>query len=420
VRLRSPQPDERCFSSWADFGSWYELLSKEARTPDSSVTAGACELTAGAADPFSRLRAMAEFVQKNIRYVAIEIGIGGFKPHATGAILSNRYGDCKDKATLLAALLQASGVESFYLIVNVDRGSVTEASPVSLYSFNHVVLAIRLPDDVPDTGMTALIRHPRLGRLLVFDPTSPYTPLGQLPYYLQGNTVLLVAQGGGELIRLPAPSPEANRLERQGLFALGDDGSLEGEVRETRWGALADATRHALLNATNEARAKYFETFLANFFSGFVLLSSDVQNLEDNSRDLVISYRFRVSNYAKQAGGMLIVRPRVVGDKRESLETNGDRPHRSPIEFREPSEQRDEFRIELPEGWRVDGLPPAVDFDSGFAVYKSRVAEEGRTLVYRREYRLLQTVLPPGRFGEAVKFFRAMDADQRQSALLIK
>lgn len=420
VRFKPPQPDNRCFLGWADVGAWYEALAKECRVPDQGVAAKAAALAEGTSDALSRLRALAEFVQKSVRYVAIEIGVGGFKPHSAGGVLHNLYGDCKDKATLLAALLQASGVDSHYVIVHTDRGCVDTDSPPSLYSFNHVVLAIRLPDDVPVEGLTAIVRHPRLGRLLVFDPTSPYTPLGRLPHYLQGNTALLVAGGSGELVVLPQPAPEANLLERRGRFVLDAAGTLQGEIEETRRGTLADAARAALQNSTDLERRQYFETFLAIFFGGFSVLEDEISGLHDNAGDLVFRYRFRVQSFAKTAGGMTIVRPRIVGDKRERLETNDDRPRRHAIDFAFVSEQRDEFTIELAEDFEVEGLPPAAAIDAGFGLYRSSTELRGRALVYRREYRLLQTTLPADVYAEAVRFFRAMDADQRQNVLLKK
>jgi hypothetical protein len=420
VRFKPGHPDARCFSGWPDIGAWYEALTKDCRTPGPGVAEKARALSEGGPDTFSRLRALAEFTQKKVRYVAIEIGIGGFKPHSAASVLANLYGDCKDKATLLAALLQASGVDSYYLIVNSEKGSVVPGSPPSIYSFNHIVLAIRLPDDVPEEGLPAIVRHPRLGRLLVFDPTSPYTPLGRLPYYLQGNTVLLVAAGSGELVTLPIPSPEANLLDRRGRFVLDADGTLRGEIEETRRGTLADAGRSTLLGSTDLERRKYFETFLGNFFAGFAIQSDEVLDLHENARDLTLRYRFSVPGFAKTAGGMTIVRPRIVGDKRERLETNDGRPRRHPIDFVGVSEQRDEFTIELAEGLAVEGLPPATEIDAGFAVYKSRTEQRDRALVYRRDYRMLQPVLPAARYDEALRFFRAMDADQRQSVLLKK
>lgn len=420
VRIKPPGPDSRCLSSWADIGAWYETLSRAPRAPDAAVSAKARELTSGAPDALSRLRALAGFVQREIRYVAIEIGVGGFKPHTAASVLTNRFGDCKDKVTLLASLLKSAGVASHYLLVHNARGNLTRDSPASLYSFNHVILAVCVPNDVACEGLPALLVHPKLGRLLVFDPTYPYAPLGRLPYYLQGNTGLLVANGSGELLTLPMPEPEDNLLDRKGRFTLRADSTLEGRVEDTRRGTLADATREALTDATSAARTRFIETFLADFFAGSTLLGSDVKDLDEPVRDLQLRYDVRIPNYAKIAGGMLVVRPGVLGDDREKLEMKGDKPRLYPVDLGTTSEQRDEFTIELPEGYRVEGLPPAADLDLGFATYSSRTEERERTLVFRREYRVVQPVLPADRFKEAVRFFRAIDTDQRQSVLLKK
>lgn len=420
VRIKPPGPDRRSLSSWADIGAWYEALSQARRAPDAAVSAKARELTAGASDALSRLRVLARFVQREIRYVAVQTGVGGFRPHPASSVLANRYGDCKDKATLLASLLEATGLTSHYILVNTARGTLTLDSPALLYSFDHVVLAVCLPDDVTGEGLPALVAHPRLGRLIVFDPTYPYAPLGRLPYYLQGNTALLVTDGSGELLTLPMPEPKDNLLDRKGRFTLRADGTLEGRIQETRRGTLADATREALTDATGQERTKFIETFLSGFFAGSTLLGSDVKDLDESLRDLQLTYDVRIPDYAKIAGGMLVVRPVVLGDKRERLELNGNKPRLYPVDFGTTSEQHDEFIIELPEGYKVEGLPSGADLDPGFAAYRSRTEERERALVFRREYRMVQPLLPADRFEEAVKLFRAMDADQRQSVLLKK
>lgn len=420
VRLKPSRPDERAFAGWAEMGAWYEKLTRDCRLPGASISWKAKELTAQASDSLLKMRALADFVQREIRYVAIEIGIGGFKPHAAPNILTNRFGDCKDKATLLASLLEAQGVTSYYLLVNVERGIVTPESPVSLYCFNHVILAIRLPDEVSDAGLTALVRHSKLGRLLIFDPTSPYTPFGRMPSYLQGNMVFLVAEGSGELFAPPLPDPESNLLDRGGRLTLKGDGSLEGEIQEVRRGSLADSYRHALQTSTASGRTKLLETRLSRSLSSFTLEDVRVENLEDNGRDLVVRYRLRVPRYAKFAGGLMIVRPRVLGNKAFSLTAPGQKPRRYPIDLDSTSLERDEFVIEVPEGYLPEELPPPADLHSGFASYKSKTEAIGRTLIYRREYRMLQPILAADRFDEAAKFQLAIAADEQQSALLKK
>jgi hypothetical protein len=418
VRLRSPEKGARSFAGWPDMGAWYESLSRERRVPGDAVSQKAKTLTANSPDSLARMRVLAEFVQKHIRYVSIQIGIGGFQPHSASSILANRYGDCKDKATLLSAMLRAVGVDSHYVIVHTDRGTVTLESPVSLYNFNHAILAIRLPDDVPDGGLDSLVRHPRLGRLLIFDPTMPTTPLGRLPFYLQDNTALLVAEGGGELIRLPRPSPESNLLDRTGRLVLTSDGALVGEIREIRRGSLADSLRYQMQTSSEADRRKYLETFLSRSFASFTLKDFEFRNLESAQDDLLVTYRFIAPSYAKRAGGFLVVRPRVAGQKAIDLTSREKEPRRYPIDLETTSLERDEFVLELPDGCAVEGLPKPAEIDAGFALYRSATEASGRTLVYRREYRLLEPLLPASRFDEALKFFLAVGAEEKQSVLL--
>ena len=399
-------------------GAWYAGLSEPRRSPDGIVSQKAKELTAAAPDTLSKIRALAEFAQREIRYVSIQIGLGGFQPHPAPGILANRYGDCKDKATLLAALLKTVGIDSHFIVIHTDRGGVNLQSPVSLGSFNHVILAIRLPDDVPDAGLDSLVRHPTLGRLLVFDPTMPTTPLGRLPYYLQDNTGLLVAGGTGELLLLPRPGPEGNVLDRKGQLVLTGDGALAGQIVETRRGAEADSLRYQIQSATEAERRKYLETFLSHSFASFSLQSFEFKNLEDARGDLVVSYRFVASGYAKRAGGYLVVRPRIVGNKAVDIASRDKKPRRYPIDLETTSHARDEFTIDLPIGWDVESLPKPVALEAGFAAYSSRTEAAGRTLVYRREYRLIEPLLPASRHDEALKFFLAVGAEEQQSLLL--
>ncbi len=122
--------------------------------------------------------------------------------------------------------------------------------------------------------------------------------------------------------------------------------------------------------------------------------------------------------YAKRAGGYLVVRPRVVGNKAIDLASKDKKPRRYPIDLETTSFSRDEFTIELPEGWTAESLPKPVALDAGFASYSSRTEAAGRTLVYRREYRLIEPLLPASRHEEALKFFLAVGAEEQQSLLL--
>lgn len=130
--------------TWNDFGLWYWQLASPSLQSDPALEAKVRELTAGHDDPWSKMQALAAYTQRSIRYVAIEVGLGGYQPHAVAQTLTNSYGDCKDKAALLNVMLSRIGVQSFLVLTHTDRGVVTPDFP-TLYSFNHEVLAIALP-----------------------------------------------------------------------------------------------------------------------------------------------------------------------------------------------------------------------------------------------------------------------------------
>ena len=137
-----------------------------------------------------QIKALTDFMQRQIRYVAIEIGIGGVQPHPAATVFQYKYGDCKDKATLLSSMLHEIGIESYYVVAQVDRGIVRPDFP-SASSFNHMILAIRLPDERRRRKSLRHRQTSHAGRLLIFDPTDPYTPLGYIPTYEQENYGLL-------------------------------------------------------------------------------------------------------------------------------------------------------------------------------------------------------------------------------------
>src|SRR6202140_3428885 len=232
-------------ANWADIGSWYGNLVSGQMDASEAIRQQVTGLTAGKTTQLQKMQAIARFVQHDIRYVAIELGIGGFQPHAASDVFSHRYGDCKDKATLMHTMLREIGVNSYHVVINSQRGSVTRETPVH-NGFNHAILAIKLADDVKDPSLIAVMQHPKLGRVLFFDPTNELTPFGEIGGYLQANYGLLVTQEGGELVELPQQPSAMNSIQRTGKLTLSPLGTLTGEISEVRLGGRAWSERGGL------------------------------------------------------------------------------------------------------------------------------------------------------------------------------
>jgi transglutaminase-like putative cysteine protease len=404
--------------TWNDIGVWYNSLTQSSRVASPQIQQKVAELTSGISDPLQKIRVLSEYVQRNIRYMAVEIGIGGYQPHPASEVFAHQFGDCKDKATLLSSMLEQIGIESYYLVVDTDRGFIFPDYPS--IAMDHVVLAIHLPDAASDGGLGPLMRDPKLGRLLIFDPTNEYVPLGDLPWYLQSNYGLLVTPEGGSLVPLPLLAPSMNRLLRTGQFQLSAEGDLSGEVRELEWGAPASAGREEFLEGQASKRAEVFERFLGNYLNNFALTGATLGNLEKYDQPLGLSYKFVARGYANATGDLLLLRPRVLGDEStEMLDLFAEKKARKyAIQFEEATQQSDTFDIALPAGYVPDGLPDPVQVDCGYASYKSRITVSGGMLHYERTFVIKDVMVPTGKLPQVRDFLQQIAADQEAATVL--
>lgn len=405
------------FTNWEQMGRWYANLTSGRRDASNEIKQKVAELTASAPTQLDKMRAIARFMQQDVRYVAIELGIGGWQPHLAAEIFSHRYGDCKDKATLMSSMLSAIGVESYYVAINTERGSVTADTPAN-QGFDHVILAIKLPDSVNDPSLVATVTFPKIGRLLFFDPTNEFVPFGQIGGYLQANYGLLVTSDGGRLVELPEQPLNMNSITRTAKFTLDPTGKLEGSVEEMRMGDRAWTQREALRAVTsNTERIKPIESLLAGSLSNFHITKASIVNLTHNDQPFGFNYTFEAENYAKTAGDLLLVRPRVIGSKsRGILETK--EPRQFAIEFEGPVQDTDNFEITLPAGYQVDELPPPVDADFGFATYHSKTEVKGNVIDYTRTFEVKELSVPVSKADQLKKFYRIIASDERNTAVL--
>jgi len=417
LSVQPPDGKQGGFQSWKDVGTWYLGLTQGRRDASPEIRQKVQELTASSADVSSKIQALARFAQQDIRYVAIALGVGGVQPRPAAQVLAHRYGDCKDKVTLLSSMLKEIGIESHYVIINTRRGSVTKTTPPNL-GFNHAVIAIQFPAGIDTSTLPAHTAHQSLGRLLFFDPTDPLTPFGRLPGALQANVGMLVTPDGGELVQLPQMAGELNGVQRTAKLTLDEHGSLRGDVQEIWSGDVAAAQRYALRNAQQDGdRIKSVESMLTHSLSSFQILKAAVRNMRAMDRPLEWHYTLEVDRYAKTAGDLILLRPRVFGTLGSALlETKEPRQH--PIEFDAPLRQTDVFEITLPAGYEVDELPTDVDEDLGFIAYRSVTEVKGNVLRYARTAEIRELSVPVTKADALRQFFRAIEHDERMSAVL--
>src|SRR6266478_3529119 len=229
VRGRLPQPDVMVssFPNWEEVGRWYNGLQEERVKPSPEIRAKAAELTKGAADDEVRMRAIYNYVSTQFRYIGVAFGIGRYQPHSASEVLSNQYGDCKDKHTLLASLMDASGIKAFPALISSARD--IDADVPSPTEFDHVITVI-----------------PQRNSLLWLDTTTEVGPFGYLVGRLRDKQALVIWDNKpAALVNTPADPPFPSTQTFNMDAKLSETGVLEGQSEFVTRGDLEALLRHA-------------------------------------------------------------------------------------------------------------------------------------------------------------------------------
>ena len=415
VHYAGPGLAEPQDGTWQGIGQWYATLERDRLVATPEIAAKAKDLTAGKTDFYDRAEAIGDFVQGKIRYFAIEMGIGGYQPHPADAIFRGKYGDCKDKATLLSAMYSSVGIHSALLMVDTERGVVDPKAP-SIVG-NHMIGAIEIPAGYESPKMHSVVTAKTGKRYLIFDPTWDQTPFGQLEDNLQGSFGILMEGAASQVIELPVMSPDLNTVKRTATFQLSPNGALKGSVTESRFGDLAERSRRVFLHEDAAKQQQFVDRSVAGDLMAATVTHLTVHNADALSKELTASFDLHADHFASTTGPLLMVRPRVFGSYALPVDRE---PRRVAINLHETMQGTDQFDIELPEGYAVDELPDPVKVDLDFASYRSATELRGRTLHYSRTFTLRETTLPPERYGDVQHLAAAIAADENSRAVLKK
>ena len=406
-------------AQWRVIGIWHDQLEAHRTDPSPEIAAKAQELAAGAPDLYTKLSRITDYIQKNVRYFIIMRGIGGWQAHYAADVYRNRYGDCKDKTTLLISMLQAIGIRAYYLHVDSERGTVDPETP-SLAG-NHIITAIELPDGENDPRLMARVKAVNGKAFLIFDPTDEVTPVGLIRAQLQGAYGNIGNGADSQVLQMPVLPPESAGRSRKGTFTLTADGALTGDITVTYTGDDASNERWFIKdNGSKELREK-LENSLGSDLPSLTFKGFEFHRTPDLDKPLGLDLHLSAANYAHSAGPLLLLRPRILGSHAQAVsDVMEGKPRAYSIELGHPGRWRDSFDIAIPPGYAVDETPDPVSIDLDFASYHSSVSTKGDVLHYESEYVVRQVEIPPAKAADFRKLENAILSVERGSAVLKK
>lgn len=406
----------KAFASWADVSAWLTDLSAGQDAASEAMAAKARELTANAKTEYEKIQSIGRFVQ-SVNYVSIQTGVGrggGYRPHAAVDVFTKAYGDCKDKANLMKALLRSIGIPAYLVsIYSGDPTHVREEWP-SPQQFNHCIIAVKLTEA---TKAPTVIEHPKLGRLLIFDPTDDTTPVGDLPDHEQNSFALVIAGTDGMLMRMPVTPPEANKLERTIDVELSVGGAISAHLREESIGQASVGERRRYRALSRPDYLKMIERWITRGASGAMIKKAEpTDNLSEGKFSLDVE--FDSPHYGQlMQGRLLIFKPAIVSRRESLVLTDATRKHPVLLDSEAYTET---VRVKLPEGFAVDELPDAVKMETAFGTYYTNYEVKEGVLHFTRRMILRGSIIPASDYEKVKNFFATMRAAEQSPVVLAK
>ncbi len=384
-------------ANWKEYGAYmYRLFEGRDQLPKPAAEE-IRNLAAKASANREKIDLLYRYLQENMRYVSVQLGIGGWQPFDAEYVYNKKYGDCKALSNYMKAILKEVGIEAYPALIYNGRLDYEVHENFTRPRFNHVVLYIPSED-------------------YWLECTSTFSP----PNYLgEGNAnrnVLLITPEGGKLTKTPDLAPADNLEAHQIQVVLAADGSARVSVKGLYKGA-----DHELVRSLHHyASGKEREEFLMRNSSlpSFTLDKLEVTSLSD-APEGTMDYEVTVKRYAAKAGKRLFVPINAVTPNTETPGETEKRRHS--IVFSRGYTERDEIGIQLPEGYEVESLPESnVNLKTEFGEYRLTLEQKEKSLECVRELIIYPVQIPADQYGAYRDFFKAVVKSDGMKAVLVE
>jgi tetratricopeptide (TPR) repeat protein/transglutaminase-like putative cysteine protease len=385
-RLPAPDVQISSFQSWDEVGRWYWNLQKDRIEPSPAIRAKAAELTKGMADDSAKVRALYSFVSLQYRYIGIAFGIGRYQPHTADDVLTNSYGDCKDKHTLLASLLQASGITLYPALISSSwKLDPDVPSPAQ---FDHIIGYLPQGND----GVW-------------LDTTPEVAPFGNLMMVLRDKQALVMAaEKPAQLITTPADlsSPGSVVFKIDGKLA--DNGTFDAKVEDTMRGDREIPLRSAFRRVPQSQWKD-----LVQGISQALGYAGTVSDVSASTPELMtepfhFSYTYNRKNYPDWSDhhftvpGLPFFMPPLKDDATD------------PVWLGSPEDIVSESKVEVPKGYNLQ-VPSNVNLKYDFAEYQATYSQDHGVLSAKRRLVVKLHEVPVAEFDDYRSFVKKVQDD---------
>jgi len=400
ARGKYPPPEIQIstYQTWEEVGKWYTSLQQHRAKSTPEIRAKAEELTKKASTEDEKVEAIYRYVSGQFHYISISFGVGRYQAHSANEVLANQYGDCKDKHTLLASLLEAVGIKAYPALINSSHD--LDQDVPSPGQFDHVISVIARGD-----------------RLTWVDTTPEVARYAYLIGFLRDKQALVIpTDRPAALMTTPAAPPSKASQTFRIQAKLDDTGTLQGKVERTVQG---NDNELLLRSAFRNVPMPQWKNLIQqiSLASGFAGETTDVsaESPEKVDEPFRFNYAYTRKDYPDWSNRR--ISPPVPPIVLPQLEDDAKKPS-SPIWLGASTETRLESRLELPKGYTPE-LPGNIDLSEDFAEYHASNEFKDGVLTTERRFIVKLQEVTPEKYETYKKFSKAVSNDHEQFIALM-
>jgi len=378
-------------NSWQEVHQWYQNLAKGQYDVDEIIENKVRELTSGIKDKEIQIKSIYNFVAQKIRYVGIELGQGAYQPSAAIQVFKHRYGDCKDKVTLLIAMLKLAGIKAYPAMINPKPYAKVNIDLPSPNQFAHLICAV-------PKKQNGILINKLDSDYLWLDPTVETCGYRTLPYRVQGRQAFVMPEDkDGFFVTTPTDLSDANRLKISIQMRLDKNGRMNGVEKITTIGQFSIDYRYIYKEIKPVDLKNFFQTALNQKYPGLKIHDVSLSGLDELDVPFLTTVIFSVENYYWDSDDKFII-PIPSDELSEQATLVAQQKREYALETGYPMQIQKHVKLILPDGYVFSNSYQPVEMNFDFGNFVRKFTFNGKEANYDLEYTIETSSITPSKY----------------------
>jgi len=387
-------------STWSNLGKFHTMLNNSRNILPDNIKAIVHQLTDNLKTDEEKVKVLYDYLQKNTRYISIQLGIGGWQPLPASFVAEKKYGDCKALSNFMICMLKEANVKAYYTIIKSGESSINKGLDIDfpVSKFNHIITCVPLQKDT-----------------MWLECTSQTVSAGFTGLFTGNRQALLITDVGGVVVNTPKFIAEENLEIRNTNAELSDKGDLIIKNKTIYTGILQEYHHALLTELSEEQRIKTLNREID--LPTYTIDKLQLKEVKDKNPKIIENIDITASSFAAVSGKRMFVAPNIFNKKQKLA---NEKPRIFDIIYTKAYTEIDSIDIKVPVGFSIEMAPKNIEIRNKFGVYKISYNFNGDVIKTMRYYQQDVNNFPASDYTDLVKFYDEMYKADRAKVVLVK